>query len=290
MVGTNAKAPVPSTVVVPARTSSMNMLTMAPAAAVPAMLGRASRVFSAAAGVLMVGTATVHALVPEHVAPVGQSLVPLQRTHCRVDRRHEGVAPVQLVSLWHCTHVFVAVSQMADGDAQSLFPKHPTINVAEIVGDVDETASTPEPKDACAAKVCVPVVNADGTSKVQRPCALAVALPPLTASINMITVAPTAAVPVIVGVGSLKLAPSVGDVTVGAVIEHAFVTHSDEAGQFASVTQRTHALSLVRQWGVAPAQSGSAKQPEIKVKETVGLAALETANRPAPTLAVANVE
>lgn len=114
-------------------------------------------------------------------------------------------------------------------------------------------------------------------------------LPRLTPSTKMLTAAPTAAVPVTVGVASLKFDASAGEVTVGAVIVHELVTHCAGAGQFALATQRTHALSLVRQLGVAPVQSVSAKQPEIKVNEIVGLSALDTANKPDPTLAVAYV-
>lgn len=58
------------------------------------------------------------------------------------------------------------VSQIADGEAQSLLPKQPTIRVAEIVGEEDETVSTPEPKVAAAANVCTLVVKAEATSKV----------------------------------------------------------------------------------------------------------------------------
>lgn len=117
------------------------------------MLGRTSRVFSAAAGADIVGTGTTHALVPEHAAPAGQSLVALQRTHWCVDARHDGSPAGQWVSFKHCTQVLVEVSQLADGDAQSLLPKQPTISVAVMVVEVPETARTPAPKLAWAANV-----------------------------------------------------------------------------------------------------------------------------------------
>ena len=60
----------------------------------------------------------------------------------------------------------MAVLQIADGAAQSLLPKQPTIRVAEIVGEEDETMRTPEPKVAAAANVWTPVVKAEATSKV----------------------------------------------------------------------------------------------------------------------------
>lgn len=131
----------------------MKTLTVAPAADVPAMLGRTSRVFSPAAGAAIVGTGTTHALVPEHVAPVGQSLVALQRTHWCVEAKHDGSPAGQLVSFKHCTHVLVAVSQIAEGDAQSLLLKQPTISVAVMLAEVPETARTPAPKLACEANV-----------------------------------------------------------------------------------------------------------------------------------------
>lgn len=131
------------------------------------------------------------------------------------------------------------------------------------------------------------MVNAEGTSNDHAPAPLAVVLPTLTPSTSTATVAPGAAVPATVGVTSLKFDPLVGVEIVGDVMVHALLTHADPEGQLASDKQRTHALSEVRQFGVAPKQSVSAKQPEISVNETVGLAALDTANTPEPTLAVA---
>jgi hypothetical protein len=140
------------------------------------------------------------------------------------------------------------------------------------------TARMPMPTAADANTVCAPVARAMGTGIEKLPAPSAVIVPALEPSMDTVTVEFAGAVPVMVGLATLVIAPLTGVDTTGAGKVQAFAEHVAPLGQSMVVKHRTQLPLPTTHLGLEPLQSLSLRHPDMMTKELVELAPLVTAS------------